>query len=136
MPGIAGLDHCAITVADIEKTMNFYRDIFGCEILYEELWRSGKIPIVSIRFGANVINVHDAAAPAAPHAHRPTPGSGDICFRWDGPLQAAIDLLAEHAVPIVEGPVPRPASNGALGKSVYFRDPDENLMELLSTHGD
>ena len=136
MPGIAGLDHCAITVADIEQTITFYRDLFGCEILYEELWRSGKIPIVSIRFGANVINVHAAASPASPHARHPTPGSGDICFRWDGPLQAAIDLLAEHDVPIVEGPVPRPAADGVLGKSVYFRDRDENLMELLSTHGD
>ena len=136
MPGIAGLDHCAITVADIGKTISFYRDIFGCEILYEELWRSGKIPIVSIRFGANVINVHDAASPTAPHAHRPTPGSGDICFRLEGPLQAAIDLLEKHGVAIVEGPVPRPASDGLAGKSVYFRDPDQNLMELLSTHSD
>ena len=136
MPGITGLDHCAITVADIEKTIAFYRGLFGCEILYEELWRSGKVPIVSIRFGANVINVHDAASPAAPHARRPTPGSADICFRWEGPLQAAIDLLGEHGVEIVEGPVPRPAADGLVGKSVYFRDPDDNLMELLSTHAD
>ena len=66
----------------------------------------------------------------------PTPGGADICFRWEGPLREAIDLLARHAVEIVEGPVPRPASNGELGKSVYFRDPDQNLMELLTIHPD
>ena len=135
MGGIAGFDHLAITVADIERTIAFYRGVFGCEILYEDLWRSGRIPIVSMRVGANVINVHAAASPASPHAHCPTPGSGDICFRWEGPLQSAIDLLAEHDVPIVEGPVPRPAADGKVGRSVYFRDPDDNLMELLSTDG-
>ena len=133
MGGIVGLDHLAITVADIERTIAFYRGVFGCEILYEDLWRSGRIPIVSMRVGVNVINVHAAASPALPHAHCPTPGSGDICFRWEGPLQSAIDLLTEHDVPIVEGPVPRPAADGKVGRSVYFRDPDDNLMELLST---
>jgi catechol 2,3-dioxygenase-like lactoylglutathione lyase family enzyme len=129
---IAGLDHCSITVADIEKTMNFYRGIFGCEILYEDAWRAGTIPVVSMVFGANVINVHDAASPASPHALHPTPGSGDICFRWEGPLQSAIDLLKKQHVPIELGPVPRPASNGAAAQSIYFRDPDDNLMELLA----
>ena len=133
MEGIAGLDHLAITVADIERTITFYRSVFGCEILYEDLWRSGRIPIVAMRVGANVINVHAAASPASPHAQHPTPGSGDICFRWEGPLQSAIDRLTKHGVPIVEGPVPRPAADGKVGRSVYFRDPDENLMELLST---
>ncbi len=133
MGGIAGLDHLAITVADIERTIAFYRGVFGCEILYEDLWRRGGIPIVSMRVGANVINVHAAASPASPHAYRPTPGSGDICFRWEGPLQSAIDLLTKHDVPIVEGPVRRPAADGKVGRSVYFRDPDDNLMELLST---
>ncbi len=133
MGSIAGLDHLAITVADIERTIAFYRDVFDCEILYEDLWRSGRIPIVAMRVGTNVINVHAADSPASPHAHRPTPGSGDICFRWQGSLQSAIDRLTQHGVSIVEGPVPRPAADGKVGRSVYFRDPDENLMELLST---
>ena len=51
--------------------------------------------------------------------------------------QDAIDgiatLLERHDVPIVEGPVPRPAADGEVGRSVYFRDPDGNLLELLST---
>jgi catechol 2,3-dioxygenase-like lactoylglutathione lyase family enzyme len=132
MAPIAGLDHCAITVADIETTMNFYRDLFGCEILYEEQWRAGSIPVISMVFGANLINVHDAASPASPHARRPTPGSGDICFRWEGSIESAIQLLEQHAVEIVFGPVARPASDGRAAQSVYFRDPDDNLMELLA----
>ncbi len=124
----------AITVASIEQTMAFYRNVLGCEILYEQAWRDGKIPIISIRLGRNVINVHQADNVQSPHADTPQPGSGDLCFRWDAPLEQAIRLLESKGVEIVEGPVRRPAADGQLGRSVYFRDPDLNLLELLSTH--
>jgi catechol 2,3-dioxygenase-like lactoylglutathione lyase family enzyme len=130
---IRGFDHWAITVADIERTIAFYRDVLGCGILYEELWREGRIPIVAIRIGANLINVHAAGREVPPHALRPTPGSGDFCMRWDATLEDARALLESHGVPIVAGPVPRPAADGTPGRSLYFRDPDGNLLELLST---
>lgn len=130
---ITGFDHTAITVASIETTMAFYRDILGAQILWEAQWRTGKIPVISMQLGANRINVHQASAPAAPHARQPTPGSADLCFRWDGPIGNARALLEKHGVEILEGPVARPASNGVWGLSVYFRDPDGNLLELLST---
>ena len=132
--GITQIDHCAITVADMERTIAFYRDVLGCEILWERAWREGRIPIVSLRIGSNVINVHPATVPLRPHAHHPTPGSADLCFRWEGPLEQAIEQLARHQVAIEEGPVPRPACDGRPGRSIYFRDPDQNLLELLSTH--
>ena len=76
--------------------------------------------------------MHPAAAPAAPHATVPTPGSADLCFRYDGPVSAILATLAEHDVAVVDGPVPRPASDGSRGTSVYFRDLDGNLLELLT----
>lgn len=130
---IRGFDHFAITVADIERTIDFYRGVLGCEILYEEAWRQGKLPIVSIRIGANVVNVHQQGRELDPHAGRPTPGSGDFCMRWDAPLEEAVKLLESKGVAVIEGPLPRPAADGALGRSIYFRDPDDNLLELLST---
>ena len=54
-------------------------------------------------------------------------------MRWDAPLEAAVALLESHGVAILEGPVPRPAADGEVGRSVYFRDPDGNLLEFLST---
>ena len=130
---IRGFDHFAITVADIERTIDFYRGVLGCEILYEEAWRAGKLPIVSIRVGANVINVHASAAIQSPHAGKPTEGAADFCMRWDAPLEEAVALLESKGVAVIVGPVPRPAADGELGRSVYFRDPDGNLLELLST---
>ena len=130
---IRGFDHWAITVASIERTIDFYRGVLGCEILYEDAWRQGVIPIVSMRIGSNVINVHQAGAEVSPHARVPTPGSGDFCMRWDAPLRDAAALLERHGVAVEEGPVKRPAADGAIGESIYFRDPDGNLLELLST---
>lgn len=115
--------------------MAFYREVLGAEVHYEQLWRAGKIPVYSLQVGSNRINVHDRAAPASPHADQPTAGAQDLCFRWDDSIEAAIAHLERCAVPVILGPVARPAADGAPGQSVYFRDPDDNLLELLSTIG-
>jgi catechol 2,3-dioxygenase-like lactoylglutathione lyase family enzyme len=133
---IAGLDHIAITVADVERTFTWYRHVLGAGVLYEREWRDGTIPVVSLQIGGNRINVHAAAAPASPHADAPTPGSADLCFRWIGTAEAAQRLLAASGVAVIEGPVPRQSADGARGQSVYFRDPDANLLELLCTEDD
>ena len=59
---IRGLDHVAITVADVETTFRWYRDVLGAYVLYEQQWRDGRIPVVSLVIGQSRINVHPAAA--------------------------------------------------------------------------
>jgi catechol 2,3-dioxygenase-like lactoylglutathione lyase family enzyme len=129
---IAGFDHVAITVADVDATIEWYERVLGAEPLYLDLWQAGKLPVALLQVGASRLSVHPAAAPAAPHADAPTPGSADLCFRFDGTVAEILDLLHAALVPVVEGPVPRPAANGEPGASVYFRDPDGNLLELLT----
>lgn len=132
---VRGLDHVAITCNDIEATLEFYKRVLGATTHYEDQWRAGTIPVVIMQVGLSRLSVHDAAAPAKPHARVPAAGSEDMCFRFDGPIAEAQQLLAENGVEVIEGPVPRPAADGELGQSVYFRDPDGNLVELLSTDG-
>jgi len=129
---IEGFDHVAITVADVDATVAWYRRVLGAEPLHWELWQSGKLPVALLQVGAARLSVHPAAAPAAPHAVAPTPGSADLCFRFRGPVAAVLALLERGGVAVEEGPVPRPAANGERGTSVYFRDPDGNLLELLT----
>lgn len=130
---VRGLDHLAITVADMDATLDFYKRVFGAHTHYEAEFRKGDIPVVILQVGASRISVHLAASPASPHALVPQPGSADICFRWDGSIEEAQARLKEEGVEVVEGPVPRPAADGLSGQSVYFRDPDENLLEWLTT---
>ena len=131
--GVRGIDHVAITVRDVEATLVFYRELLDAETLFEDLWRAGRIPVVLLQVGASRLSVHSASAPASPHAQSPTPGSVDLCFRWDGPIESAIARLGSRGVAVELGPVPRPAADGKPGQSVYFRDPDGNLLELLTT---
>ena len=129
---IEGLDHIAITVDDVDATIDWYVRVLGAEALHLDLWRAGTIPVALLQLGTSRMSVHAAAAPASPHAVAPTVGAGDICFRFDGSVDDILTLLATGGVEVVDGPVPRPASNGTRGTSVYCRDPDGNLIELLT----
>ncbi len=133
---IEGFDHVAITVADVDATVDWYHRVLAAEPLYRDLWLAGTMPVALLQVGAARLSVHPAAAPAAPHAQAPTPGSADLCFRFDGPVSRIFELLDAAGVAVEDGPVPRPASSGERGTSVYFRDPDGNLLELLTLHDD
>jgi catechol 2,3-dioxygenase-like lactoylglutathione lyase family enzyme len=130
---VRGLDHVAITVADVDATLDWYEQVLGAERLHYDLWKSGAIPVALLQVGQSRLSVHPAAAPALPAARQPTPGSADLCFRFDGPVDAIVATLANAGVAIEEGPVPRPAADGERGTSIYVRDPDGNLIEFLTT---
>lgn len=117
------IDHLVLTVADVERTCAFYSRVLGMEVV---TFAEGRR---ALAFGRQKINLHLAGAEHVPHAHRPTPGSGDLCLIAAVPLQRVIAHLRRCSVQIVEGPVAR---IGALGKmrSIYFRDPDLNLIEI------
>jgi len=62
-------------------------------------------------------------------AQRPTRGSGDFCLIATVPLADVVAHLRAQGIAIEAGPVPRTGAMGALS-SVYFRDPDGNLVEV------
>jgi catechol 2,3-dioxygenase-like lactoylglutathione lyase family enzyme len=59
------------------------------------------------------------------------PGNSDLCFEWTGPIKAAVNHLRTRGVTVEVGPVERSGAGGR-GQSVYFRDPDGSLLELIS----
>ncbi|MBW1884268.1 MAG: VOC family protein [Deltaproteobacteria bacterium] len=130
---VRGLDHVAITCSDPDATLEFYQRVLEAETHFEDLWRAGQIPVVLLQVGDSRLSVHSAESPAEPHARVPMPGSQDMCFRWDGSIIDAEGWLLENDVEIVLGPVDRSAADGQPGQSIYFRDPDGNLVELLTT---
>ncbi|PZG44218.1 VOC family virulence protein [Spongiactinospora gelatinilytica] len=120
---IERLDHLVLTVADIDVTVDFYTRVLGMKAV---TFGEGR---TALTFGLAKINLHEAGHEFEPKADQPTPGSADLCLISTDPLDQVIDELAEHDVPIEEGPVER---TGAIGQiqSVYFRDPDRNLIEV------
>jgi catechol 2,3-dioxygenase-like lactoylglutathione lyase family enzyme len=128
---IGGFDHVAVTVADLDATCRFYTDLFGAETV-REVVRDGRVGVRQIRFGGALLSVHQTGNGYDLVARRPTVGAADLCLRWDGPIADAAGLLRAHGIAIVEGPVPRRTAASAPSQSVYFRDPDGNLMELMA----
>lgn len=118
-------DHAVIHVTDWERSNAFYRDVLGAELVQA---RGGW----AYRFGDQQLNVHGPGVAGHPLARVPVaPGGSDLCFRWDGPIDAAVAHLESCGVAVELGPVRRHGALGA-GDSVYFRDPDGTLLELIS----
>jgi catechol 2,3-dioxygenase-like lactoylglutathione lyase family enzyme len=117
------LDHLVLTVADIPATVAFYTRVLG---MTEVDFRGGR---TALTFGTSKINLHQAGHEFEPKATTPTPGSADICLIANEPLDEIIAELTEAGVPIEAGPVDRTGATGAI-VSVYFRDPDGNLIEV------
>jgi catechol 2,3-dioxygenase-like lactoylglutathione lyase family enzyme len=122
---VTTLDHCVIAVSDWRLSNAFYAHVLGAEVIARG---NGYV----YRFGSNQLNIHGPGVDGEPNAEPPVvPGGSDLCFVWDGPIEDAVAHLDQLGVEIELGPVPRFGAGGD-GTSVYFRDPDRSLLELIS----
>ena len=125
-PDVLRLDHSVIAVSDWQRSTAFYRDVLGAEVV--QLDRSR----VALRFGEQQLNVHGPGSTPEPRARLPVaPGNADLCFVWPGTADEAREHLEARGVEVELGPVERIGAQGR-GTSVYFRDPDGALLELIS----
>jgi catechol 2,3-dioxygenase-like lactoylglutathione lyase family enzyme len=117
------LDHLVLTVASIEASCDFYARVLGMKV---ETFAEGRKALV---FGVQKINLHQKGQEFEPKARHPMPGSADLCFIAETAIEDVIAHLAACGIAVEEGPVNR---TGAIGPmiSVYFRDPDDNLIEV------
>jgi catechol 2,3-dioxygenase-like lactoylglutathione lyase family enzyme len=120
---IKSVDHIVLTTRDLNKCIDFYTRVLGMKL---ESYGSNRI---ALRFGDHKFNVHPPGFDAGIKARTPTPGSLDLCFLADCPLDEVIEQLKRCNVPIEEGPVVRTGARFAI-RSVYVRDPDQNLVEI------
>ena len=117
------LDPLVLTVADVEASCAFYARVLGMEVVSFGQGRK------ALAFGQQKINLHRHGHEFEPKARRPTPGSGDLCLLIDTPIEQAQAQLQALGVVIEQGPVARTGATGPI-TSLYFRDPDDNLIEI------
>ena len=122
---ITGIDHIVLTVRNIKKTVEFYESVLG---MVGESFGDGRI---ALRFGNQKINLHEYGKEFEPKADKPTPGSEDLCFLTSSNLEEVMKHVGSKGVKIIEGPVARTGATGPI-ISFYFRDPDQNLIEVAS----
>ena len=123
------LDHLVLTVADIDSTRDFYERVLGMEPV---VFGEGRH---ALAFGAQKINLHEAGREFEPKAATPTPGSANLCFLTNVSVAEVVEHLEANGVEIIEGPVRRTGATGPI-TSVYFRDPDGNLLEVSGLLGE
>jgi catechol 2,3-dioxygenase-like lactoylglutathione lyase family enzyme len=117
------LDHLVLTVRDVEATCAFYERVMRMQSV---TFAGGRR---ALTFGNQKLNLHPADVLIAPHAARPTPGSADLCFITTTPIDDVVVHLRSLGVVIEDGPVRRTGATGPI-VSIYFRDPDDNLIEV------
>jgi len=122
---ILRFDHIVLTVADIELSCRFYERVMGMQIV---TFAGGR---KALAFGEQKINLHQRGKEFEPKAHAPTPGSADLCFITATPVADVLVHLRACGVAVLEGPVARTGAVGPI-TSVYFRDPDHNLIEVAN----
>ncbi len=121
---ISHLDHLVLTVVSIEKTCEFYSEILGMEIITFEKNKK------ALLFGNQKINLQLFKHETFPKARNATPGSADICLITSTPINEVLQELAEKNIPVLEGGITeRLGATGQLN-SIYFRDPDLNLIAV------
>ncbi|MDX8481779.1 VOC family protein [Mesorhizobium sp. VK24D] len=120
---IAGIDHFVLTVRSVDATCDFYQRVLGMRRLDEPNRPT------ALLFGSQKINLHEVGRPFEPKAKAPMPGSGDFCLVAAVPLADIRASLDANGVATEVGPVERTGARGPM-MSVYFRDPDGNLVEV------
>jgi catechol 2,3-dioxygenase-like lactoylglutathione lyase family enzyme len=120
---IDSLDHVVFTVKDIDATCKFYAKVLGMEIVIFGQNRK------ALSFGSQKINLQQPGRESTLKAEKPTPGSADVCFITSVSLSDVIAHLNLCGVNLIGGPVERNGARGLM-MSVYFRDPDMNLIEV------
>jgi catechol 2,3-dioxygenase-like lactoylglutathione lyase family enzyme len=117
------IDHVVLTVRSIDVTCEFYARVLGMDVV---TFAGGR---KALAFGRQKFNLHEAGREFEPKADHATPGSADVCLISTTPLDEVVAHLAQSGVPTIEGPVPKTGATGPI-RSVYFRDPDLNLIEV------
>lgn len=117
---ISHFDHIVLTVANIDRAVSFYETVLKMKPV---TFANGR---KAMQFGQQKINFQLLGQELRNHAME---GSGDLCLITKWSMDDVVTHLKACKVTILEGPV---AKSGALGpiQSVYFNDPDNNLIEV------
>jgi catechol 2,3-dioxygenase-like lactoylglutathione lyase family enzyme len=127
MVRISGLDHIVLNVADVERSLAFYEGVLGLGAERVDAWRRGELRFPSVRVNESTI-IDLVQTPAGPADGRSN--LAHFCLVTDEEdLDALARELASGGVAIEVGPVVRSGARGD-ALSIYFRDPDANLIEL------
>jgi catechol 2,3-dioxygenase-like lactoylglutathione lyase family enzyme len=134
MPHVLGIDHVAFAAANLEATCALYDRLLGARTRLDHA-PDGRSLVRQIAVGGALLSIHQAGNGLELVARQPTVGGAGLSLRWSGSIESALDLLREHGLPVIDGPSRLRTADGLPALSIYFRDPDGNLLELTGADG-
>jgi catechol 2,3-dioxygenase-like lactoylglutathione lyase family enzyme len=130
---ITELDHIVLNVGDIDRSLKFYTQVLGLEAERLDEFKAGKVGFPSVRINADtIIDLFPTGETrvASKQTEKRLGNLNHFCMvvaRDD--FSGIVDYLAQHEIPVREGPVSRWGARGR-ATSVYFLDPDGNEVEI------
>ena len=131
------MDHIVLNVENEEKMMAFYSEVLQMPPERFPEYRAGEVPFPSVRLNPDTII---DLFPKKMWQKSPQPGKGSdnlnhFCISLNkGEWDSLLVRLEANNVDTKEGPVQRWGAHGT-GTSIYFRDPEENLIEARYYEG-
>jgi catechol 2,3-dioxygenase-like lactoylglutathione lyase family enzyme len=125
MVRVTGLDHIVLLVADARRSLAWYRDRLGLEPERLDEWERGEAPFVSVRVDAGtIVDLVEGERTGINVDH--------LCLVVDvGTLgEGGLDALATSGDFDVLGPPADLFGARGVGRALYVRDPDGNVVEL------
>lgn len=143
---ITGLNHIALSVADLDRSLRFYRDLLGMQLVAEGTFDAGQYQTImaleGVRGKAAFLRAKGAAVqieifeferpkPQAADPHRLVcdHGISHFCISVDD-VEREYERLKAAGVPFLSA-TELPHGN----KATYGRDPDDNVFELHEAAG-
>ncbi len=144
---ISRVHHTSFTVSDMERSLAFYRDLLGMEVIGDQGGRGGYLaevvgfPDVDMRVvfvqptpdSVHLLELIEYRSPKGTPADVRTcnPGSGHLCLVVDD-IHSEHDRLRSAGVKFAsDAPVAILAGRHKGGYTIYARDPDGVTIELI-----
>ena len=124
---VRALDHLVLTVRAIPDSLRFYTQVLGMRS--EQFTGADGATRWALKYGQSKINLHQQGKEFEPKAADARPGTADLCFLTDAPVDNWLRHLTEHGIAVEDGPIRRTGATGPI-MSIYIRDPDHNLIEV------
>jgi catechol 2,3-dioxygenase-like lactoylglutathione lyase family enzyme len=131
VPDLAGISHIDLSVTDIERSLPFYTEVLGFEVLAREQGDDRTMVVMTHPGLANgvCLNEHQASDQARFDERRA--GLDHLSFRVANrdELEAWQRTFETHGVPH------SPIADTPFGPVLVFRDPDNIQLELMAGPG-
>ena len=123
------LDHVGVKVTDLDRSIRFYSDIFGFEMVDRRMLGSSNVEAAAMQVGGSIIFLlHEASFQArSPEEHG---GVDHFCLTFTDPeFREILERIGNMGVRLEGGVVPRTGATGR-SDSQYILDPDGNQIEV------